>query len=115
MKLKRKKKKKPGDVALDIVIYLLLSVLTLVCLYPMWYVLVASFTASTELVRNPGFLLWPKDFVANAYRLVFKNPLFVTSFLNSIKILAVGLPINIILTLLCGYFLSCTGMMWKRP
>lgn len=109
------RKKNKGDLILDTVIYLILIVLTLFCLYPMWYVLVASFTDSTELVRNPGFLLWPTKFVGSAYRLVFENPLFTNSFLNSVKILIVGLPINIVITLLCGYFMSCTGMMWKKP
>lgn len=109
------KKKKAGDVFLDIVIYLLLILLTAFCLYPIWYVLMASFTDSTELVRNPGFLLWPTKFVTDAYKLVFDNPLFINSFMNSIKIIAVGLPINIVMTLLCGYFMSCTSMMWKKP
>jgi putative aldouronate transport system permease protein len=105
----------PGNLLLDTVIGLLLLLLTLICMYPIWYVFVASFTDSTELVRNPGLLIWPDKFAGNAYRLVFQNPLFTTSFLNSIKILAIGLPINMTVTLLCGYFLSCTGMMWKKP
>lgn len=109
------KKKKPGDLALDFVVYLILILLTVLCFYPLWYVLVASFTDSTELVRNPGFLLWPTKFVGAAYKLVFENPLFITAFTNSVEILAVGLPINIVMTLLCGYFMSCTGMMWKKP
>ena len=29
--------------------------------------------------------------------------------------LGVSLPINIFMTLFCGYFLSCKGMMWKKP
>lgn len=100
---------------LDITVAVVLIALAFVCLYPMWYVLVASFTSSTELARNPGILLWPKEFVTGAYQMVFKNPLLMRAFSNSIKILLLGLPINIVMTLLCGYFLSCTGMMWKRP
>lgn len=109
------KKKSTEDFILDIMIYLILIILTILCLYPMWYVLVASFTSSTELVKNPGFLLWPTEIVGNAYRLVFQNPLIMNSFVNSVKILIVALPINIVMTMLCGYFLSCTGMMWKKP
>ncbi|MBQ8189781.1 MAG: carbohydrate ABC transporter permease [Lachnospiraceae bacterium] len=109
------KKKSTEDYVLDVMVYLILIILTIICLYPMWYVLVASFTSSTELVKNPGFLLWPTEFVGNAYRLVFQNPLIMNSFANSVKILIVALPINIVITMLCGYFLSCTGMMWKKP
>lgn len=109
------KKKSTEDYILDITIYLILIILTILCLYPIWYVLVASFTTSTELVKNPGFLLWPKEVILDAYRLVFKNPLIMNSFANSVKILIIALPINIVITVMCGYFMSCTGMMWKKP
>ena len=114
MRLK-KKKKSMEDIVLDIIVYTLLLVIAFVCLYPVWYILMASFTNSSELALNPGFLLWPKNFVGDAYRMVFENPLFLNSFLNSIKIELLSLPINIVLTLLCGYFLACSGMMWKKP
>ena len=113
--MKKFKKKSIEDIVLDFVVYTLLIVLALICLYPVWYILMASFTNSSELALNPGFLLWPKRFVGNAYRMVFENPLFLNSFWNSIKIELLSLPINIVLTLLCGYFLACPGMMWKKP
>lgn len=109
------KKMKAEDFVLNLIVYGALLILTFLCLYPVWYVLAASFTDSTELMKNPGFLLWPEKFAVGAYRLVFQNQLFLNSFFNSIKILVLSLPINIVLTLLCGYFLSCSGMMWKRP
>lgn len=108
------RKKKAGELIFDLVVYSILILMTLLCFYPIWYVLVASFTDSTELVKNPGFLLWPTEFVGDAYRMVFQNPLFMNAFMNSVKILVIALPINIVLTLLCGYFMSCTGMMWKK-
>lgn len=109
------KKIKFGDLLMDVIIYTILILLALVCLYPVWYVLAASFTSSTELALNPGIMLWPKNFTANAYKLVAENRLIITSFLNSIKILLLGLPVNIVLTVMCGYFLACSGMMWKKP
>lgn len=113
--MKKFKKKSIEDIVLDFIVYTLLIVLALICLYPVWYILMASFTNSSELALNPGFLLWPKNFVGDAYRMVFENPLFLNSFWNSIKIEILSLPINIVLTLLCGYFLACPGMMWKKP
>lgn len=110
-----KKKKSKSDWVMDIIIYSILLLITVVCLYPVWYVFVASFSSGTELAKNPGILLWPKDFTASAYKLVFENHLFMNSFFNSIKVLVVSLPINIVLTLLCGYFLACSGMMFKKP
>lgn len=109
------KKIKAGDLIMDAVIYFILILLTLICIYPVWYVLVASITSGTELIRNPGILLWPEKITFEAYNLVAENPLIKGSIKNSVLVLLGGLPINIVLTMLCGYFLACSGMMWKRP
>lgn len=109
------KKIRFGDLIMDIIIYSFLILLTVACLYPVWYVLVASFCNGTELALHPGFLLWPENFTADAYGLVWENSLIKHSFFNSFKVLFGGLPINIVLTVMCGYFLACSGMMWKKP
>ena len=112
--MRKKKKISTGDIILDVFIYICLIALTLLCLYPVWYVLAASFADSTELSRNPGFLLWPEEFVSGAYALVFKNRLLMGGFKNTLTVLVCALPINIVLTLLCGYFMACPGMFWKK-
>jgi len=109
------KRKSFGDIVMDSVIVVLLVLLALICLYPMWYVLMASFSNSTGIIGAKGVLFWPKDFNFGAYKLVFENELLINGLWNSIKLLLVSLPINMIITLLCGYFLSCTGMLWKKP
>lgn len=110
-----KKKIKIGDLTIDIVVITILSILALVCLYPVWYVLAASFTGSTELVKHQGIFLWPEEFTAGAYRIVLQNRMLLGALKNSLIILLVSLPLNIVLTLLCGYFMACAGMMWKKP
>ena len=112
---KRTKKINMESLVLDTIIYIILIAFTLICLYPVWYVIVASFSNSTDLMMNPGFLLWPKQFVIGAYKMVFENPRLMTGFINSVKYLVIRLPINIVLTLLCGYFMACTGMRLKKP
>lgn len=112
---RRKKKISRGDLTIDIVVTILLLMLTLVCIYPVWYVIVASFSSTSELMLNPGFMLWPKNAVIGAYKMVFENPRLLSGLKNSVLILGLGLPINIVLTMLCGYFLACKGMFWKRP
>lgn len=112
--MKVRKKISKEDLLIDGLVTIVLVLLAVVCLYPMWYVVMASLTSSTELARTPGILLWPQKIVVGAYKMVFENPLLMGSFGNSIKILILALPINILLTVMCGYFLSCTGMMWKN-
>ena len=108
-------KKTWEDYIMDTVIGVVLIIFALACLYPIWFVLMASFSDSTSVVMSRGLLLWPKNFSVKAYQLVFQNKLFSTGFLNSIKLLAMSLPINLTLTVMCGYFLACNGMMLKKP
>jgi putative aldouronate transport system permease protein len=108
-------KKTWEDIIMDTVIGVALIIFALACLYPIWFVLMASFSDSTSVVMSRGLLLWPKNFSLKAYQLVFQNKLFSTGFLNSIKLLAMSLPINLTLTVMCGYFLACNGMMFKKP
>lgn len=108
-------KKTWEDIIMDTVIGVVLIIFALACLYPIWFVLMASFSDSTSVVMSRGLLLWPKNFSLKAYELVFQNKLFSTGFLNSIKLLAMSLPINLMLTVMCGYFLACNGMMFKKP
>lgn len=108
-------KKTWEDNIMDTVIGVALIIFALACLYPIWFVLMASFSDSTSVIMSRGLLLWPKNFSVKAYQLVFQNKLFATGFLNSIKLLAMSLPINLTLTVMCGYFLACNGMMLKKP
>lgn len=110
-----KRKIKSGDLIMDSIIAVILCLLTFVCFYPMWFVLMASLSSSSAVVSSSGVMFWPEGFSMRAYELVFSHKLFVSGFINSIKIEVLSLPINIIMTLLCGYFLSCTGMLLKKP
>ena len=111
----RKIKKSRQDIILDIIIYTILIVIGLVTLYPMWYDVAASFTTTTELFSANGLFLWPKEFTATAYTMVFKDPLVLSGFVNILKIMLISLPINIVMTMLCGYFMASKGMKFKQP
>lgn len=102
-----------GEKIADICIYAVMLILMLAMVYPVWYVIVASFSNSTEIAKNPGIMFWPRAFELQAYRMVFEHPMFRRGFLNTIKILAVGIPLSMFLTLLCGYFMSLKGMKLK--
>ncbi len=89
-------------------------VLVIVTAYPMLHVLNASFSNNTQLVANPGILLWPRDFTLGAYRMAFQHPLISSGFKNSILILAFSLPLNLILTLFAAYFMASKNVRYKK-
>ena len=104
-----------GDRLFNVINGTFMVFLMLITLYPMYYVIVASFSSSTALLATPGFLLWPKDFTLGAYEMALRHPLLMGGFRNTLFILAVSLPINITLTLLCGYFMASKGMFFRKP
>lgn len=113
--MRKKKKISAHDITLDVIVYLILVIVLLVSLYPIWYVIVCSFSNSTDIVRQTGLYLWPEHFSLDAYTKVFQNQLILSGFKNTLIILAWALPINMILTIFCGYFMAGRKMMWKKP
>lgn len=104
-----------GDRVFNVFNVFFMVLLVLVTVYPVYYVLVASFTDTTTLAQSPGFLLFPENFTVGAYLLAFRQPFLISGFRNILFILAAALPINIILTLCCGYFMACRGMFFRKP
>ena len=113
-KLNRIKKTKE-DYVIDTVVTVILAVFAVICFYPLWYVLVASVSTGSHVVKNPGLLLWPDGFHLESYRLALTHPLLATGLFNSVKILLISLPINIVMTMMCGYFMACKNMKLKKP
>ena len=50
----------------------ILALIMVIIIYPIWFVLVASFTNPLEIYQN-AFLFWPKEFNFESYKLVFKD------------------------------------------
>ena len=104
-----------GDKIFDTANAIILLLLCFVTLYPMWFVICASFTENTYLVTHPGAVFWPVGFTTGSYKLAFTHPLLVSGYKNILIVLGVSLPINIALTLFCGYFLASKDVMFKKP
>ena len=103
-----------GDHVFDAVNTIILLLLCVVTLYPMYFVICASFTKNTYLLTHQGSLFWPVGFNVGYYRLAFTHPLLLSGFKNIMIVMVVSLPINIVLTLFCGYFLSCKDVLFKK-
>lgn len=98
----------------DIFNVCLLSVLAIVMIYPMWYVICASFSSADELMKFNGLLLLPKSFNVNAYKLMLSHPLIVKSYANTLYLVVVGVTINMVFTSLCAYILSRKNVYWNK-
>ena len=94
-----------GDKAFIILVYVILSVVMLIVLYPLIYIVSASFS-DPQAVVSGKVMLWPVDVTLRGYKAVFKNPKILTGFMNSFIYMGVGTIVNLIMTMLCAYPLS---------
>lgn len=94
-----------GDKAFIILVYVLLSAVMLIVLYPLIYIISASFS-DPQAVVSGKVVLWPVDVTLRGYKAVFKNPKIITGFINSFIYMGVGTVVNLIMTMLCAYPLS---------
>ncbi len=83
----------------------ILALIMITIIYPVWFVLVASFTNPLEIYQS-AFLFWPQDFNFESYKLVFRDQDFITGFINSIFYTVVGTAINVVMNICGAYPLS---------
>jgi multiple sugar transport system permease protein/putative aldouronate transport system permease protein len=94
-----------GDRIYLIVVYGILAVILVAILYPLVYVVSASFS-SPNAVAGGRVWLWPVDPGTIGYKLVFENNLIVTGFLNSLFYTLVGGLFSTVLTVMMAYPIS---------
>lgn len=107
-------RKSQGKRVFDWVNGTLLLLLSVICLYPILYVIFASFSDANQFFRFNGFLYKSEGFSLSAYREVLKNKDILIGYSNTIFIVVVGVTLNIVLTALGAYFLSRKNVLWKN-
>lgn len=86
-------------------IYLVISFVTVSCVVPIINLLAISFSSSQPIIENRVGLL-PVEFTTKAYGYVMQNQKFWTSAKVSLLRVLLGLPLNLVMTVLVAYPLS---------
>lgn len=81
--MKRRRKKFNSNTVYTIVVYSIAIISALVWLYPLVFVVSASFSSPEELLAGNVFL-FPKGFNLDAYKYVFQNKDIMTGYRNTI-------------------------------
>ncbi|WP_438350242.1 carbohydrate ABC transporter permease [Paenibacillus sp. FA6] len=85
--------------------YTILGCFSLLALYPLWYVIVSSFSSSRAITAGE-VSLWPVEFNVNAYIRLFDDGQLFGAMGNTIVVTFVGTLLNMVLTTLAAYPLS---------
>ncbi len=107
--------KSRGYTVFTIFNYIILTLIGIACLYPMYYVLIASISDPVKLIGHDGLLLLPlKNLTLDGYRMVFQNRLVLNGYRNTVIILATGILVNMTFTVLGAYVLSLRKLLWRK-
>lgn len=99
----------------DIINYIITGLVGVACVYPILYVVLASFSDPSQLMQHDGALLAPLGFTTGAYKEIFKNEMIMGSFQNTFLILVIGVALSMIITTMAAYFFSRKDIMLQKP
>ncbi|MDY3026625.1 MAG: carbohydrate ABC transporter permease [Candidatus Faecivicinus sp.] len=99
-------RKRRGERAYFAGLYVFLTFAALACLFPLMYVVAVSLTPYSEVLRNGGFVVIPREITLDGYKMFFENGRMNSAYGVTMFITVVGTALNIVLTLLLAYPLS---------
>ena len=110
------RQKKPGglsDKVSDIVLVVICAAVMLIVAYPLYYVLVASFSDPYDVYAGKTFLL-PSQFTLKGYQAVFADSALFSGFINSIKYTVIGTIYSVVMIYLVAYPLSVKDLPGRK-
>ena len=94
-----------GDRAYYFIVNTVLTLLLLAVMYPLVYIVSASFSSPLAVSAGKVFL-WPVDFSLEGYKAVFKSKDILSGYMNTFLYTGVGTLINVSMTMIAAYPLS---------
>ena len=104
------KKKLGADNILLIIFYVLLTVIAVVCIFPIIFAVIGSFTPESEVAVH-GFTLFPRELSLETYQYVFQSQgsKLLNAYKNSILTTLCGTALSVLITVCYAYVLSVKG------
>jgi multiple sugar transport system permease protein/putative aldouronate transport system permease protein len=107
-----RKRIKSSDTWFYIVIGVVMFFLTIIVLYPIVYIVSASFSSSAAVTEGRVWL-WPVDFSLEAYKAVFNYSDLWIGYRNTIFYVVVGTIMNVAVEMICAYPLARKDLWGK--
>ncbi len=110
---KHKMKKSVNDRIFDTINCLIMITICIFIAYPLYYVLVASFTDPT-IVNSGKLLLYPQKLFMGGYRRILKFRPIWTGYANTVLYTVCGTMVSVAVTLTCAFSLSRKTLPGRR-
>ena len=102
-----------GEKIFQVFLIMFFILASFIFLAPVLNVLAMSFSGTNAILRG-DVGLWPVDFTTIGYEQVFQNDNLINGYTNSIMIVLVHTPINLIMTTLAAYPVSFGDFKGRR-
>ncbi len=97
----------PSRVIFNILNTLFMILLCIICIAPLWHVVMASVSSPRALMASSGLLLSPAgEFTLGGYELVFRNQSIYSGYLNTFIYVGTMTVLSAVLTTIAGFVLS---------
>ena len=104
----------PGEKAngFDVFIYVVCAIMVLFAFYPMWYVLIMSFSDPNYSLK--GVFLWPRGFFLDGYKRVLYDKKLWLSAKNSLVYVTSGTVLTLMTSVLMAYPLARPNLKFRK-
>lgn len=102
-----------GDRMINVTNLILLAIIAAVAFFPLYYVIVVSFTEPSEFLQKP-FVLFPQDWSLASYSYMLSSKAFMRSLGNSGFLATVGTACSLVVTAGLAYALSRKRLRGRR-
>ncbi|WP_424767874.1 carbohydrate ABC transporter permease [Paenibacillus sp. sgz302251] len=106
-------RKTKGDILFDVLNYSFLTIGMLLILYPLYFVLIASFS-DPNLIYSGAVWLLPKGFTLDGYERIFADRHIWVGYGNSLLYAIVGTAISVTVTLMAAYPLARKDLVGRN-
>lgn len=108
------KRESKQDVIFYFINVIIMLFMIVVCVYPILYVIFASFSDASQLIRHSGMLWHSLGFSIDAYKEVLQNKMILVTYRNTIIYVVLGTLTSLILTTMGAYVLTRQNVMIKK-
>ena len=117
MEEKMTKKNSPSNIVIGVILYTLLAIAGLLCVLPMWHVLMGSLSDTKSFGSYEGFLLTPLGwkFTFESYGYLFTHEYLWRSIGNALFYTVASVALGLVISVMAAYALTRKNLLLKRP
>lgn len=110
---RQKVRRQRKDVVFDVILYTICALLLIVILYPLWFIIIASFS-DPSAVAGGHVWLWPVGFTLEGYQELLRQPQVWLGYRNTIAYTVVGTLIALAVNIPAAYALSRKDLRGRK-